>query len=754
MHASQPLSPRPLATTTGRRTRHPGWLCSLVAAALLAACGGGDDTDSMATAQSPAIPVLNATSSVATVVMPAGVGLSADQLSVVTSIAGATPDASGRVTISSYDNGAQLVIALSPHGRPMLMGWLDATHTTISAATTAHVLAYFALNGSLMLNDPERQALIADIPGAPGIGALEAAVQSELAANVDAFGQADPALRQALRSFATPLYAAARSGASAAAGRAHALGISITPAVQSGINVAQDPPFAAHLTNSFRRRAHAFVERVSHTTGGTDVADPLVVSEFDIAPVVGVNGGVTGALTDIMNAYYGNQPTAYADISAPDGGIALPLVDGSDKTTYRISVVGPGTFDNDYANLTAAQKLAQSDVAWRGFIKDFLIPTMANAILGSGAIDFTAGQGTEKGKFLADVATALVGDILLFETAYPGIEDKIAKGQWFDAGVDLTSTVAGSNTLTSLLVGAFEAAVTKHNANLGIDELPITNFMKSFDTIMDAAGGVLQVFDSNVYLNNVAESNRADQWTVTVTPSKVALNPPTSNIGVGGTVVLKALVLGVEDPTGYSYHWTTTTQFGDLNEIAGGSRTRQSDYCSSSNEALFVYEKTAAAGTADTVKVQIYSGPNCDPAKGELLGAASATVTFGVTTVNIALKQQWTDTGLAVVPGQQLTITTTGTMNYWTGGCPSTQNCVVTPDGLPWSLCAGSTAGPYLTPGLACFSLVGRFGNGTPFEVGSNLTITVPATASGEFFLGVNDNYYPDNTGSWVSTIK
>jgi hypothetical protein len=32
--------------------------------------------------------------------------------------------------------------------------------------------------------------------------------------------------------------------------------------------------------------------------------------------------------------------------------------------------------------------------------------------------------------------------------------------------------------------------------------------------------------------------------------------------------------------------------------------------------------------------------------------------------------------------------------------------------------------------------------------------VTVPATASGEFYLGVNDNNYPDNTGSWVSTIK
>ena len=353
--------------------------------------------------------------------------------------------------------------------------------------------------------------------------------------------------------------------------------------------------------------------------------------------MIGVSGGVTGAITDIMNAYYGNQPTAYADITAPDlevapNGIPLPLIDGSDKTTYQIAVVGPGTFANDYAKLTDAQKLAQSDVAWRGFIKDFLVPTMSNIILGSGAIDFTGGHATDKGKFLADVATALVADTISFETAFPGIREKANKGQWFDAGVDLTGTVAASNTLTSLLVGAFGVAANKYNSLIDLLDPKKVNLvgagelMKSFDEVMDAAGGALQLFDSNVYLNNVAESNTADLWIVAVTASKVALNPPASTIDVGGTVVLKASVLGVEDATGYSYHWTTTTQFGDLNEIAGGGRTHQTDYCSSSGEALFVYEKTAPDDTVDTVTAQVYSGPNCDPAK--LVGAKQATVKF------------------------------------------------------------------------------------------------------------------------------
>ena len=40
--------------------------------------------------------------------------------------------------------------------------------------------------------------------------------------------------------------------------------------------------------------------------------------------------------------------------------------------------------------------------------------------------------------------------------------------------------------------------------------------------------------------------------------------------------------------------------FGDLSEIGGGSRTHQTDFCSSSNQVLFVYETGATPGATDT----------------------------------------------------------------------------------------------------------------------------------------------------------
>jgi hypothetical protein len=111
--------------------------------------------------------------------------------------------------------------------------------------------------------------------------------------------------------------------------------------------------------------------------------------------------------------------------------------------------------------------------------------------------------------------------------------------------------------------------------------------------------------------------------------------------------------------------------------------------------------------------------------------------------VQIVLTHWLTPTGIQLVKGQTILITARGTLNWYTGHC---NECTSTPDGAP---CNGSD---FYTP-LPCYSLIGRIGpHGRPFEVGSYKILI--ADSSGELFLGVNDNYYPDNTGKWVATLS
>jgi len=121
---------------------------------------------------------------------------------------------------------------------------------------------------------------------------------------------------------------------------------------------------------------------------------------------------------------------------------------------------------------------------------------------------------------------------------------------------------------------------------------------------------------------------------------------------------------------------------------------------------------------------------------------------------SIIATQPWTDTGIAVTQGEQISVTVTGQFS-----CSG-------PIGGPGSggACAPSTYGPDGTacsdpnmtvPSAPCFSVIGEITSptlSTPFEVGAQLSLNAPQ--SGEFYLGVNDSYYPDNEGTLVATIN
>jgi hypothetical protein len=115
-----------------------GLASALIGAALLAGCGGGGGNPGLDTAlvgdapgtTTTLVPVVGTSARTATVTMPTGVTLTANKLTVVTSVGAATPTATGAVTVTTYDNGAQLAVANNAAGQPMLMGWIDATQTT------------------------------------------------------------------------------------------------------------------------------------------------------------------------------------------------------------------------------------------------------------------------------------------------------------------------------------------------------------------------------------------------------------------------------------------------------------------------------------------------------------------------------------------------------------------------------------------------------------------------------------------------
>jgi hypothetical protein len=127
-----------------------------------------------------------------------------------------------------------------------------------------------------------------------------------------------------------------------------------------------------------------------------------------------------------------------------------------------------------------------------------------------------------------------------------------------------------------------------------------------------------------------------------------------------------------------------------------------------------------------------------------IIGARPVLADAGAT-VSVSGTVPWTDTGLSVSSGDTISITASGTI-FIAGSDPGK-----TPSGAPGCTAANSPTDTWVAPGLTCWSMIGRIGDNTAFEVGTGTSFT--AASSGELFLGVNDDFFGDNAGAWTADI-
>jgi hypothetical protein len=165
---------------------------------------------------------------------------------------------------------------------------------------------------------------------------------------------------------------------------------------------------------------------------------------------------------------------------------------------------------------------------------------------------------------------------------------------------------------------------------------------------------------------------------------------------------------------------------GSVEEVTHGTEAKDT----------LMKRRFAALTVSATIATGLLSG---------LAGTAESAYADASTTVSVPGAQPWTDTGVSVQAGDSVSITADGIIRI-AGSDPGK-----TPDGAPGCIATDSPTDSWEAPGLTCWSMIGQIGSNAAFEVGSNDTFT--ATSSGELFLGVNDDYFPDNSGAWSASI-
>lgn len=140
-----------------------------------------------------------------------------------------------------------------------------------------------------------------------------------------------------------------------------------------------------------------------------------------------------------------------------------------------------------------------------------------------------------------------------------------------------------------------------------------------------------------------------------------------------------------------------------------------------------------------------FSNPTAPPA------AAPATGTTGVTPSNtlgggiaVSARQQWTSTGLVVRRGEVLEFRTTGDVQLSGDSADAA--------GSAGSKAAKMAAANAPVPGVLAGALIARVGNGRPFPIGDQTSVTMPD--GGQLFLGVNDDHVDDNAGEFRVEIR
>jgi hypothetical protein len=169
---------------------------------------------------------------------------------------------------------------------------------------------------------------------------------------------------------------------------------------------------------------------------------------------------------------------------------------------------------------------------------------------------------------------------------------------------------------------------------------------------------------------------------------------------------------------------------GGTNPLRITFRTQDGDRDVNADQVARIYlSRWQGMPTVTAQATEAPSQPGLDP------GGAGITIPAG---------QCWTNTLMSVRKGQRVTFNGSGEIQ-------------LSADAQDIAGVAGSRTGRYApnapVRGALAGALIGRVGNGQPFGIGDQ-TFALPMAASGQLFLGINDDNCGDNRGQFKVQIN
>ena len=541
--------------------------------------------------------------------LPAGVDLDVEDTRIWAALSTSDVSADGSSEVPLVAGTRTTAYLLDDDGQVVMAAFVDEDHTRIDARSTAEVVLFWAL-GTLMQPYQAQEAVRAGLSDLAPFEELVEDLANAMASDRNAMSSDDFGARLAQH------VAAVYDDLPLVVGRAAAL--EIDPATErDGLQLSEVDAESFTITNSIRRRAHAFVYKLQSTDrdGATTVVDEEIagsdtaLAEQPIGTTTAIRGFV-GVLQD----WASGKGMDFAAVTTPP--ITAPLSESEDEALYAVRAVGPGD-PNSRPTLTTAERERLDRLVLETLAFDLVLPIFLDiAGAADGGFEALGANGLQRfadtlGSVLASVAPA--NDKLL---AYD------IPGAFQEFLVALTNDVSGAvfEDLSEVVV---ELVFDRFDERYAFDQRRARFALEEANGVLSAMDASMKIIDyARVY--NGAQSSQLTEFEVVAKRGDVNLVPRSAVTIPFVAETFRAHVR--EELAGdaiFEYEWSTSGLHGTLSDSRGGTGVA---FTSSSDTVSYTSNELIEAPATEWIRVEVYRRVLMQPR--ELVDMAMSTLTL------------------------------------------------------------------------------------------------------------------------------
>ncbi|MFN3996389.1 hypothetical protein [Algoriphagus sp.] len=362
---------------------------------------------------------------------------------------------------------------------------------------------------------------------------------------------------------------------------------------KSGLQIFEDGLGQFSVNNHYRRRAHAFLYKMSYK----DMRDkshqilaaigPTVKADKDFA--ISPRAAATSFIGVLGTAIEGKQGD-FAEVKS--GPIKLDLLDVESEATYKIHIVGPGR--PLPVPVTSAEISKLNRLIVETYVIDYFFPLIMEIY---GYKDDLLDQKINIGEGPIE---RFIGATEVFLKATPEVYEIVKEGDFKGAAIkslELLYSGAIDATFKELSEFAFDvmvAAATTSGAKIpGKAAATAQKAIKRAGSILQVVNTALLAGDFIAISENIQASRHMENWTIRARSAKVSLSPKDAIIRSRGSKAIEAKIKNLQ--TGGDTHpffvWKSSGKYGYIQDTKGNKGAS----FESSDAKITYYSTTSAA---------------------------------------------------------------------------------------------------------------------------------------------------------------